>query len=243
MGSTLVRLAAVAAGGVLALAAATPASAVTDEYNLQADHRESFASDHDQECAEGTDVIDDRMSDRAENEDGWHFVLASGTFESITVVFAPGGDPDDAGDLQNFTGEPHEDTDGVVRFVFYDAGGGPNVFTPHAYVFAPAGWMLVDATATGEGGQQFIVSHTCAGEPGDDPGNGDKDPTPTPTPSMTTPGPTASEPSEETGKLPTTGSQVATLIGIGTVLLLAGGGTVATMAIRRRRNLSDLMDG
>jgi hypothetical protein len=66
---------------------------------------------------------------------------------------------------------------------------------------------------------------------------------------MSTPGPTPTAPGEkpgeedDNGKLPITGSPVSTLVGLGIVLLLAGGGTVALMAIRRRRSLSDLMDG
>lgn len=242
MGKTLLtRLAAVAAGGVLAAAAAAPAFADSHTvHTLQPSHESTFADEHSQECAEGTAPVDERMAEKADDEDGWHFVVAGGTFISLTVIFAPGGDPDDAEDLVEITGSPADQDSPIV---FYTAGP----LTPHAYVFVPAGWLLVTATAEADGGQKLVVSHTCAGEPGDngdkEPENGDKEPEN---------GDKEPENGDETENgedtedgLPVTGSPASRLVALGAGLLTAGAAMaagVAMLAVRRRRRLADLAD-
>src|SRR5690606_35055915 len=111
------------------------------------------AAEFQQECN------DDRMAPRQDNEDGWHFVAASGSFLSITLTFkdlggnevTKTGTPSDPGEFTFYSAGPNTNT--------YSAGpntntysAGPNTNT-HAYIFTPAGWELVAAEADVEGAQ------------------------------------------------------------------------------------------
>jgi hypothetical protein len=238
MGKTLRGLVAIAAGGLLAITVAAPALADDRRIDLdQPGDVPTTAPDFNP-----NDECDRIFADKADNEDGWHFVLTqfAGDEDDVTLSFNflnGNGDPvalNHPGNLSNFTHE-FDKTGGVL----------------HLWLLTPAGWTLQGASAEAaeelfpSGNPQLNLSHTCAGEP-DEPGT---EPTPTPTP--TEPGKEPGEPGDENGgggedeggKLPVTGMQVGTLVGVGVVLLAAGGGTMALMAIRRRRSISDLMDG
>lgn len=231
MRNLLTRLAAVAAGGTLALAAAAPALGSTGDFTLQPSHQNSLAGDHSQECG------DERMANRAENEDGWHIVAAGGTFVSLTVVFAPGGDAADTDDHEIITGAP-DDPDSPIEF--HEAG--PNL--PHAYVFVPAGWLLVTATAEVEGGQQLVVSHTCAGQSqdgdeGDNGDNGDEGDNGEGGDNGQAGGGGDEAGAGPDSGLPVTGMQVGVLVIAGIGLLAAGIGTM--LLVRRGRSAKDLI--
>jgi hypothetical protein len=241
MGKTLlVRLAAAAAGGVLALAVAAPAYADTT-IDLHPDHLGSTAEGFsDQDCT-------GPFADLSDGVSGWHFLLPAATgdnFVSLTLEFAEQTATITSTDADNPT------VDGEVSGYFDEAAGDFR----HAYVFAPSGWTLDDASAVVEGDAQgyFNLSHACGGK-----GDSSPSPSPSPTPSSSlSPTPSlSSSPSEGNGggngngddeELPTTGSNVGLLVGLGAVLVGAGGGmaaAVATLAVRRRRQLSELTDG
>jgi LPXTG-motif cell wall-anchored protein len=206
--------------GIAALGIATPAWADTTA-PLHEAHKNKLAEDFEQECD------DARFQGLGDDEDGWHFVLTgNGSFTSITVSFDPDGvKDDDPSDDVTFTGTPDNPGD----FTFYKAGQD----WKHAYLFTPAGWLLVDGSATVAGGDdttKFVVSHTCAGE---------ETPTTPPTsptsPSESTPGETSSAPGGGGGgTLPLTGTAVGGIVVVGVGLVAAG---VALMAVRRRREI------
>src|SRR5690606_13618345 len=130
----LVRLAAAAAGGLLALMVTAPAWAGILPLNQKLP---ILAAEFDKkECADE----DDRMAGKAVDEDGWHFVAAGGSFVEISLTFEK--DPDNPGPATrvSFTGTPSSPNE----FTFFDAGINAN---HHAYIFTPAGWQLVEAQA------------------------------------------------------------------------------------------------
>ncbi|MBQ1051291.1 LPXTG cell wall anchor domain-containing protein [Micromonospora sp. C51] len=227
----------VAATALLALAAPAWASSTIP---LHSAHQDSTAADFQQQCA------DTRFTDRPADHDGWHFVLpggpSAGGFESLTLTFDNGS--------------------GTVNVTVPDAGDAyPDALYPagqnesrliHAYLFTPAGWTLVNGSATISGqADRFNVSHTCADQPTPQSptptptSSASPTPTPTtpesPTPESPTPTPTVPEssdtPSDGTGggdgNLPVTGAAVTTMALVGVGLI---GGGVALIALRRRRD-------
>ncbi|MFG3419241.1 LPXTG cell wall anchor domain-containing protein [Micromonospora sp. NPDC048063] len=158
-----------AATALLALATPAWASSTTQ---INPDHKDKTAAGFPtQKCD------DERFDDLAAGQDGWHFVLPggekAGSFESITLTFDNGTGP--------VTVKVPDASDAYPDYL-YSAGGR----VMHAYVFTPAGWKLVDGTATISGkASKFNLSHTCAGTA----------PTQSPTPSpsaSTSPSPSTS---------------------------------------------------
>ncbi|MFI7574745.1 LPXTG cell wall anchor domain-containing protein [Micromonospora sp. NPDC049497] len=219
------------AAAAACLTLATPAWA-SSTAPLHPDHKGSTAAGF-----ETKDCNDEQFEKLPADHDGWHFVLPTkegGNFEAVTLTFKSTAGTTVTVKLPDAS-DPYTD--------FFVANGGDGQ-VKHAYVFTPAGWTLVDGTATVSGtADRFNLSHTCAG--GGTPGT----PTPT-TPVPTTPGnPGESENpggsgtptpgtgggggSEDDGGLPVTG--VA-----GTSIALAGlaliGGGVALTVLRRRRD-------
>jgi LPXTG-motif cell wall-anchored protein len=224
----LARVGAVVAGGALAFAAAAPAFAVQpDPININPGNVPTTAEDFDnQEC-------DGPLEDLPENVDGWHFVVGAGGdfFTSLTLTFdTPDGEVIvfiDSDDPEN----PSENGDPFWSGFF----GEPN--TTHAWVITEAGWTLTDGEATvNEAGEQdqFQLSHTCPGVPDD------KTPPPTTEPPEETTPPGETTPPEDEPKLPVTGAQFGGLLILGGGLLAAG---LAMVAVRRRRNISDILEG
>ncbi|MEG3637556.1 LPXTG cell wall anchor domain-containing protein [Micromonospora palythoicola] len=232
----------VAATALLALAAPAWASSTVP---LHPAHQGSTAADFQQQCA------DSRFADRPADHDGWHFVLpggpSAGGFQSLTLSFDTGSGTVDV---------PVPDATDAYPDALYPAGRNESRLI-HAYLFTPAGWTLVNGSATISGqGDGFNLSHTCAGRPTPEsptptPTNSES-PTPTPTnsesptPTPTVPGsPVPSEtpsasPSSGTGggggddgNLPVTGAAVTTMALVGVGLI---GGGVALVALRRRRD-------
>lgn len=89
--------------------------------------------------------------------DAWHFILTKNTYNIIEL-----------------TGEFAATEDGPITFTA--TAPGDNGVLPqngesagkHAYLFAPAGMWLIDATATVSGTDdklQLVISHTCPGTP------------------------------------------------------------------------------
>lgn len=217
------------------LAPSSPAHAA--QVDLDPAHQQVLAGDVTQRCAEGTGQLDPRMAARGPHEDGWFFEVGAGTMVSLTARFAP---PDGAADELVITGAV-ADPDSPIHF--YQAGP----FVPHAYLFTPAGWRLVFATAEVHRGSRLILRYACAGERAATP-----DPTPaqTPTPIPGTspsanPTATPTQPSAQLAPpdqrpgLAATGARVGGLLVLGSGLVAAG---VALLAVRRRRNLSHLAD-
>ncbi|WFE44223.1 LPXTG cell wall anchor domain-containing protein [Verrucosispora sp. WMMD1129] len=223
----------VAATALLALAAPAWASSTVP---LHSAHQGSTAADFQQQCA------DTRFADRPADHDGWHFVLpggpSAGGFESLTLTFDNGSGTVDV---------TVPDAADAYPDALYPAGQNESRLI-HAYLFTPAGWTLVDGSATISGqGDRFNLSHTCAGQPTPE------SPTPTPTTSESpTPTPTVPEspvpsdtpsasPSNGTGggggdddgSLPVTGAAATTMALVGVGLI---GGGVALVALRRRRD-------
>jgi hypothetical protein len=237
MGKTLVaRLAAAAAGGVLAFAAAAPALADSHTtVDIQGDQVPTTAGDFDeQEC-------DGPFEDLGDNQDGWHFILTqySGDLNDLAMSI----DFTDASDAP-----VHVDADPAD---FVRPGGSTTV---HLWLATDAGLTLVAAQATGPAdgfgdNPQFNLSHTCPGVPGNGetppPGNGETPPpgngeTPPPGNGETPPpGEGGEKPGDDEGGLPVTGMQVGGMVALGAGLLAAG---VAMLAVRRRGGLSGLTD-
>jgi LPXTG-motif cell wall-anchored protein len=227
MGKTMaVRLAAAAAGGMLALAGAMPALAQsTTTVDIKGDQVPTTAEGFgEQEC-------DGPFENLAGDQDGWHFILTqySGDLPELAMSF----DFEDAsGAAVHIDAEPA----GFVR-----PGESSTV---HLWLATDAGLTLVGAQATGPddgfgGNPQFNLSHTCPGE--DTPGNETPPPTVTPSP----PGETPETPGEnggggegpgDDGELPVTGIRVGGMVVLGAGLLAAG---VAMLAVRRRRLVPD----
>jgi LPXTG-motif cell wall-anchored protein len=222
-------LASAAITTMMSLALSSPAHAA--EVELDAAHQQVLARDVTQRCAEGTDQLDPRMAARGPHQDGWFFEVGAGTIISLTVTFAPPHDPAEQAVVTGTVADPASPID------FYPAGP----FVPHAYVFAPAGWRLVTATAEIQRGSRLILRHACAGEPAQPPQSPTPTPTaaPTPTPALP-PTPTRPPVSNERPGLAATGARTGGLVVLGTGLLAAG---VAMMAVRRRRDRPDPFDG
>jgi LPXTG-motif cell wall-anchored protein len=230
MGKTVVvRLAAAAAGGLLALGTAAPAWAQSDTtVDIKDDQVPTTAEEFgEQEC-------DGPFEDLADDQDGWHFILTqySGELDELALSF----DFEDAsGGAVQVDADPAE---------FVRPGQSSTV---HLFLALDAGLTLVAAQASGpaEGfgnNPQFNLSHTCPGEEG--PGNETPPPggeeTPPPGGGETPPpgdnGGGGEQPPGDDGSLPVTGTQVGGLVAIGAGLLAAG---AAMLAVRRRRILPD----
>ncbi|MFC8618650.1 LPXTG cell wall anchor domain-containing protein [Micromonospora purpureochromogenes] len=141
-------LTATAATACLALAAPAWASSTIP---LNPAHKGSTAADAQQECE------DERFTGRTPGQDGWHFVLPggaeSGSFETLTLTFSDG--------TNTVTVKVPDSTDAYPDHL-YPAGNTGRMI--HAYLFTPAGWTLVDGTATISGeADKFNLSHACAG--------------------------------------------------------------------------------
>lgn len=236
MRKLLTRLAAGAAGGTLALAAAAPALAhdePADGFNavLHGPHHGLLAAagEFDKCSIVEEDAGDDSENLIKEGFDVWVFNIPSGEFdESAAVILSV----------------TYQDLDENVQTVEvpgeYDTWIGPES-NPHLVaVSVPAGWTLLDGdfnVASGDG--PVRVTHTCAGVPGDDGGDGQKDDE---EPGDEEPGDEDEQPGDEEESdeaLPVTGTQVGGLVVLGAGLVAAG---IAMLAVRRRRGLSGLTD-
>jgi hypothetical protein len=180
----------IAAATCVGLGFASPAHAA--ELELTDSHQRVLAREFArQTCAEGTPQTDPRMDGRGVHQDGWHLRASGGDLVRLTITFAPDGAAGDDRVVEGAVGDP------ASPVAFYATGP----FVPDAYVFAPAGSLLVTATAEVARGTRLIVQAACAGTPEQPTG-----PTPsptataiatataTPTPSAGTPGPTAAPP-------------------------------------------------
>lgn len=222
------RLAAVAAGGVLALAAAAPAFA--DDHTTTIDIKD----DHVPSAAEGftNQECDGPFEDLNDGEDGFHFVLTQFGGDSADVAMFLDFEDGDGDPVPTIQANPND---------FVKTGQ-----VVHLWLIVPAGWTLVGAwgeapTADLGANPQFNLSHTCPGEPGN--GNGETPPPTTPPPGNgETPPPGNGEtppPGEEEPGLPVTGMQVGGLVALGVALLAAG---AAMMVVRRRGSITDLAE-
>jgi LPXTG-motif cell wall-anchored protein len=176
--------------------------------------------------------------------DGWHLVLPSSSgdnFVSLTLTFSkPGGGTATAVITSTNSSAP---STGAGWSGYIDNAGGSD---KHAYVFTDAGWTLTagEAIVTGDVGKhpQFVLSHTCADTGSSTPpSNPPSDGGSSPSDGGSTPGGGSSSGggSDTGGGLPITGTAVGGMVVVGIGLLAAG---VALMAVRRRRDLSDLTD-
>lgn len=157
------------------------------------------------------------------DQDGWVFVLpasagAEGNFISVTATFE-----DENGDEQVYTTGANG---GIV------SGSGDN----KAYIITPAGWTLIDAEAQvtdPDDGAFFNLTHACPGKPGDAPTTPGGGTTP-PGGGTTAPGSSTApgDKSASANGLPTTGGSNGLMLGLG--LVLAAGGVVLVMFLRRR---------
>ena len=224
----LARVAAAAAGGALALAAASPALAQADQVTV--DLRQSGVTAGDPEFDLGFGACEE-VPEQGGDQDVWVFVWPGNAVDELVSL------------ALNFD----TDGDGVADTTLTEADATRTLDsgTLKVWVTTPAGWTLVDGTSEVLGTlprDQFNLTHSCAGQPGD--GNGKPTPSPTPEP---TPGNgddgngngggNGGEDEEPT--LPVTGAQVGGLVVLGAGLLAAG---VAMLAVRRRRGLPDLTD-
>lgn len=214
---------------VAGVAFAAPAFAATA--SLNPDHVGKTAGYFEQDCD------DTRFKGLDTDEDGWHFVLpGGGSFTSLTVTFDPDGVADaDFSDDVVYTGSD---------FTYYGAGAEEK----HAYLFTPAGYAIVSGTAGTTSGTSFNVSHACTGTKGSPSPSASVSPStststsPSTSPSAgqsTTPG-TSQTPSVSPspgGELAVTGTAIGGIVFAGVALL---GGGVALMAVRRRRNLTEV---
>lgn len=160
-------------------------------------------------------------------KDVWVFVLPGndGEFVSVTATFDKGtvNIPDDGGAIVNDKG------------------------ASKAWIATPAGWKLLDASATITGtAKKFNLTHTCAAKGGP----GTSSPTPSTSPggsSSPTPGtstssapaggasPTGGAGSGGSGGLPVTGAGVTGVALFGGALVAAG---AALLVLRRRRDVA-----
>ncbi len=217
------RVAAGVAGVGLALALAAPAAAEEEPISLGLDDADAgtLAADHPQRCAQGTDETDPHMADLGEDEAGWRLRVGGGEINSMTVIFAPEGA--DSDERAEFTGTRGEEPDNPDKAVIFGETG--------AYVFAPADWVLVTASAEVVDGDDLVVAYTCAPAT-EDAGTDSTDST-----DSTDDGDTGDAAGE--GGLPVTGAQVGGMLVIGFGLLSAG---FAMTAVRRRQdNLRHLL--
>ena len=212
------RAGAVIAGGALAFAGAAPAMA---QETVPLNQSNVFADDQefDQGFGECSEVPDQNA-----NQDVWVFVWPGNT------------DPEDIESLElNF------DTDGDnvadETFTLDDVTPTEDAGTAKLVLVTPAGWQLIDGTSEvgGESPPDFFnLTHSCAGE-----APPETTPPKTTPPEETTP-PGETTPPEDEPKLPVTGAQFGGLLILGGGLLAAG---LAMVAVRRRRNISDILEG
>ncbi|WP_233512525.1 LPXTG cell wall anchor domain-containing protein [Micromonospora deserti] len=233
----MARAAVSTAAAAACLTLATPAWA-SSTVPLHSDHEGKTAANFSEQKCD-----DPKFDNLPAGHDGWHFVLptnGAGDFESLTLTFS-------AGIAGTVTVNVPDPTDPYTDFLSSTGGRNPQV--KHAYVFTPAGWTLVDGTATISGeADRFNLSHTCPGTPVTQ--------SPTPTPTQTpTPTPTESDSespnpsvtpsnsggagggdSDDEGGLPVTGAAATTiaLLGVG----LIGGGATLLVLRRRRDNIT-----
>jgi hypothetical protein len=155
----------IAAATGVGLGFASPAHAA--ELELTESHQRVLAREFArQSCADGTPRTDPRMAGRGVHEDGWHLRASGGDLVRVTITFAPDGGAGDRQVIEGAVGDP------ASPVAFYATGP----FVPDAYVFTPAGSLLVTATAEVERGTRLIVQAACAGTPAQP-----TDPTPSPT--------------------------------------------------------------
>ncbi|MDN3240587.1 LPXTG cell wall anchor domain-containing protein [Glycomyces tritici] len=120
--------------------------------DLKDAHKGSEADDFETGCGEDDQIPGDKPADY----DGWVFVLPSNAgdkFLSVTAVF------------EDEDGDEHTEQATVVT-------SGNSGSAKRAYVGVPTGWILVDAWAevvNGDEEKHFNVTHTCPGEPGEEP--------------------------------------------------------------------------
>lgn len=159
----------IAAATGVGLGFASPAYAA--ELELTESHQRVLAREFvRQSCAEGTPRTDPRMGGRGVHEDGWHLRASGGDLVRLTVTFAPAGGAGDHRVVEGAVGDPSSPV------AFYATGP----FVPDAYVSAPAGSLLVTATAEVERGTRLIIQAACAGTP-----EQPTEPTPSPTATAT----------------------------------------------------------
>jgi hypothetical protein len=217
--------AAAAAGLVGSLAFASAAHAAVETIFINPGNVPTTAGDFENSCENLPDDI-------AADVDGWVFVLpaAAGVEDNFISVTATFEDGDGAEHVLS--------TDGDGAIV---EGSGDN----KAYIIAPAGWTLVDAEAEVEDpaeGAQFNLTHTCPGEPGEEPSSPGEEPSsPSEEPSSpgsespTTPGEASTSPAGS--NLPVTGTPLT--IALVSAAALAAGGAALYMIQRRRREAQD----
>ncbi len=214
-----------AAAATALLALATPAWASSTIPLHESQKGSTAAGFKTQDCE------DERFDDLAANQDGWHFVLPGndgGSFETLTLTFNDG-----TNDVEI---KVPDATDAYPDYLYSTGGKDPR--TIHAYVFTPAGWTLVDGSATISGENEFFnLSHTCPGTPSNE-SPSPSPPAPSESPSESPSGgvsgtPSASVGGGDKGSLPITGV-AATSIALAGVVLIGGG--VTLMMLRRRRD-------
>ncbi len=210
---------AASAAGVLAIAGATSAQAhdtPTPPYDavLQNSHHNKLATDFTDGCKD----VDDAGIDHAQNEDVWVFNTPSDEFDPAIGVKA------------QFRRLDNTVVTELIPGSSFDNGFGNSPSHTHlAWIVLPAGWTLVDAEGKTKGDQtRFVVTHTCPGTATTRP--------PTPGDSQSSGGGGGGG----GGSLPVTGVAVGTMAVLGVGLLAAG---VALLMVRRRRDVSDLIDG
>jgi LPXTG-motif cell wall-anchored protein len=240
----LIRLAVAAVGGALAFGVAGPALAQAtvplNQSNVSADD-----PDFDQGFGECTEV-----PEQDPDEDVWVFVWPGNTdvedIESLELNFDSDGDGDadqvrDLDDAEPTMGEG----------------------TAMLWVTTPEGWLLVDGTSQVGGEsppEMFNLSHTCAAEADDgDDGDDDKDKKKDRDRDRDRRDRDRDDRDRDRGDrdrddrdrdddkddkddkgLPVTGGQLGGMALLGGGLLTAG---LAMLAVRRRRNLSHLLEG
>ncbi|HET6212266.1 MAG TPA: LPXTG cell wall anchor domain-containing protein [Micromonosporaceae bacterium] len=210
----------VVAGGVALLAAATPALANTTVLLRQSNVLANGNSDKGfGKCT----------TDQAANEDIWVFVWPgnnAGDLVDLTLNFASDG---------GFTADSQRTEADATKTL--DNG------TLKVSVSTPAGWRLINGTSVVTGtvpgnDDEFNLTHTCAGTPGSTPPT-----TPSDGGSSSSDGGGgdggSSTPPSGSGGLPVTGTAIGGIVVVGIGMLAAG---VALMAVRRRRDLTDLTD-
>ena len=237
----LIRLAAAAAGGALAFGVAGPALA---QATVPLNQEDVFADDPDfdqgfGECTE--------MPDQDPDEDVWVFVWPGNVdaedIKSLSLNFDSDGD--DVADETFTLAEVTPTDDGTAMLV----------------LVTPAGWMLVNGTSEVDpappgANPQFNLSHTCAAEADDgDDGDDDKDKKKDrdrrdrdhrdrgdrdrDRDDRDRDRDDDKDDQDDKG-LPVTGGQLGGMALLGGGLLTAG---LAMLAVRRRRNLSHLLEG